>query len=89
MSTRVSSCVIYFEKRLWFLFLCYDEVIRQSKISISGYVCRRCPNQQVYYKADDPHPFCRVECEARTMCGEVQVPEEHLDVRFVINIYRV
>lgn len=41
---------------------------------------RRCPNQQVFYKADDPHPYCKVECEARTMCGEVQVPEEHLDV---------
>jgi len=43
-------------------------------------MCRRCPNQQVYYKADDPHPYCKVECEAKTMCGEVQVPEDHLDV---------
>lgn len=28
----------------------------------------------------EPHPFCKNKCEQVTMCGEVQVPEEHLHV---------
>jgi len=39
----------------------------------------------VFYKTSDPHPYCRLECEANTMCGEVQVPEYHLDVSFPID----
>lgn len=29
---------------------------------------------------NDPHPYCMNACEAATMCGEVQVPEHHLEV---------
>ena len=29
---------------------------------------------------NDPHPYCMNACEASTMCGEVEVPEHHLEV---------
>ncbi|XP_063220729.1 leishmanolysin-like peptidase [Bacillus rossius redtenbacheri] len=40
---------------------------------------RMCRKNQVFFKRGDPHAYCRNACEARTMCGEVQVPEEHLE----------
>ncbi|XP_050546786.1 leishmanolysin-like peptidase [Daktulosphaira vitifoliae] len=40
---------------------------------------RKCLNNQVFYRKGDPHPYCKNACEDRTMCGEVQVPEEHLE----------
>ncbi|XP_026805367.1 leishmanolysin-like peptidase [Rhopalosiphum maidis] len=40
---------------------------------------RKCVNNQVFYRKGDPHPYCKNACEDRTMCGEVQVPEEHLE----------
>lgn len=33
---------------------------------------------------NDPHPYCMNACEAATMCGEVQVPEHHLEVCVII-----
>ena len=29
---------------------------------------------------NDPHPYCMNACEQVTMCGEVPVPEHHLEV---------
>ena len=37
-------------------------------------------------KADDPNPYCKNDCE-HTMCGEVEVPELHLDVCRVCNAF--
>lgn len=44
---------------------------------------RKCVNNQVFYRKGDPHPYCKNACEDRTMCGEVQVPEEHLEVSYI------
>ena len=41
----------------------------------------------MFFKSGDPHPYCKNECEPRTMCGEVQVPEEHLEVCRVCNAF--
>ncbi|XP_063608213.1 leishmanolysin-like peptidase [Penaeus indicus] len=41
---------------------------------------RRCEKNQVFLIKGEPHPFCKNKCEQVTMCGEVQVPEEHLHV---------
>lgn len=41
---------------------------------------RKCRNNQVFLVPNDPHPYCMNACEAATMCGEVQVPEHHLEV---------
>jgi hypothetical protein len=46
-------------------------------------VLRKCENNQVFYRKGEPYPYCKNACEARTMCGEVQVPEHHLEVRFI------
>ena len=35
---------------------------------------------QVFFKSDSLHPYCKNACEPVTMCGEVRVPEEHLEV---------
>ena len=39
---------------------------------------------QVFFKSDSLHPYCKNACEPVTMCGEVRVPEEHLEVFFHI-----
>lgn len=41
---------------------------------------RKCVNNQVFYRKGDPHPYCKNACEVKTMCGEVQVPDKHLEV---------
>nr|CAD7589812.1 unnamed protein product [Timema genevievae] len=38
-----------------------------------------CRNNQVFYKVKDPYAYCKNACENKTMCGEVIVPEEHLE----------
>ncbi|XP_068085914.1 leishmanolysin-like peptidase [Anabrus simplex] len=40
---------------------------------------RKCENNQVFYRRGDPYPYCKNSCEDRTMCGEVEVPEAHLE----------
>merc|ERR1719361_2921870 len=47
---------------------------------------RKCQQNQVFFKADDPNPYCKNDCE-HTMCGEVEVPEQHLDVCRVCNAF--
>ncbi|KAL7730250.1 hypothetical protein ACLKA6_016516 [Drosophila palustris] len=44
---------------------------------------RKCDSTQVYVKNGNTH--CIDHCKATTMCGEVQVPNEHLDVCRVCN----
>ena len=41
----------------------------------------------MFFKTGDPHPYCKNLCEARTMCGEVRVPEEHLEACRVCNSF--
>ncbi|XP_075222194.1 leishmanolysin-like peptidase, invadolysin [Lycorma delicatula] len=41
---------------------------------------RKCENNQVFYRKNDKYSYCKNACEERTMCGEVQVPEDHLEV---------
>lgn len=41
---------------------------------------RKCRNNQVFLVPNDPHPYCMNACEQVTMCGEVPVPEHHLEV---------
>ncbi|XP_034244077.1 leishmanolysin-like peptidase [Thrips palmi] len=39
---------------------------------------RKCANNQLFYRKDGV--FCKNACDEKTMCGEVEVPEEHLEV---------
>ena len=48
---------------------------------------RKCEQNQVFFKSNDPRPYCKNSCEPKTMCGEVQVPEDHLDVCRVCNSF--
>lgn len=48
---------------------------------------RKCEQNQVFYKQGSKHPYCKVACEAETLCGEVQVPEDHLEVCRVCNAF--
>lgn len=42
---------------------------------------RKCPNNQAFFPEEDrPHQYCVDRCENITTCGEVVVPEEHLEV---------
>ena len=41
----------------------------------------------MFFKSGDPHPYCKNACESHTMCGEVEVPEEHLEVCRVCNAF--
>lgn len=50
---------------------------------------RKCVNNQVFYRKGDPHPYCKNACEDRTMCGEVQVPEDHLEVNLAEKIWQI
>jgi len=48
---------------------------------------RKCQQNQVFFKSDSKHPYCKNACETTTMCGEVRVPEEHLEVCRVCNAF--
>ena len=45
-------------------------------------------DHQVFFKSDSLHPYCKNACEPVTMCGEVRVPEEHLEVSISASICR-
>ena len=49
--------------------------------------CRKCQQNQVFFKSDSKHPYCKNACETTTMCGEVRVPEDHLEVCRVCNAF--
>ncbi|CAN8013803.1 unnamed protein product [Ixodes persulcatus] len=40
---------------------------------------RKCPNNQAFSPDQDPYLYCNEYCENVTTCGEVAVPEEHLE----------
>ncbi|XP_064643669.1 leishmanolysin-like peptidase [Lineus longissimus] len=41
---------------------------------------RQCETSYIRYKNDDPYHYCSDGCSPMTMCGEIRVPEDHLDV---------
>ncbi|CAN7980154.1 unnamed protein product [Ixodes pacificus] len=43
---------------------------------------RKCPNNQAFSPDQDPYLYCNEYCENVTTCGEVAVPEEHLEVLY-------
>lgn len=45
--------------------------------------CRKCNESQVFVKDSLTH--CIDTCKEKTMCGEVEVPEQHLDACRVCN----
>ncbi|XP_054162566.1 leishmanolysin-like peptidase isoform X2 [Oppia nitens] len=48
---------------------------------------RKCPNNQAFFpNSDPPHQYCVDRCENITTCGEVIVPEDHLEVCRVCDI---
>ena len=51
------------------------------RVRLACAVRSKCKNNQVFLVPNDPHPYCMNACEPVTMCGEVQVPEHHLEVR--------
>ncbi|XP_044018752.1 leishmanolysin-like peptidase isoform X2 [Aphidius gifuensis] len=51
-------------------------MVRETKNTIR--LNRKCESSQVFVK--DHHTYCIDTCRTTTMCGEVNVPEEHLDV---------
>ena len=51
------------------------------------FIVRKCQQNQVFFKSDSRHPYCKNACESLTMCGEVKVPEDHLDVCRVCNAF--
>lgn len=67
-NTVLPEAVSYWERAL--MVRKTESVIRLS---------RKCRNNQVFLVPNDPHPYCMNACEAATMCGEVQVPEHHLE----------
>lgn len=40
---------------------------------------RKCPNNQAFSPDQDPYLYCNEYCENVTTCGEVAVPEKHLE----------
>jgi leishmanolysin-like peptidase len=55
--------------------------VRETKEAIR--LNRKCESSQVFIKNSLTH--CIDSCKAVTMCGEIQVPDEHLDVCRVCN----
>ena len=64
----------------------WSKALRVRKTEKRIRLSRKCEQNQVFFKSDDPHPYCKNNCE-HTMCGEVEVPEEHLDVCRVCNAF--
>ncbi|XP_044592458.1 leishmanolysin-like peptidase isoform X1 [Cotesia glomerata] len=56
-------------------------MVRETKNTIR--LNRKCESSRVFVK--DHHTYCIDTCRAVTMCGEVVVPKEHLDVCRVCN----
>eukprot|EP00095_Tigriopus_kingsejongensis_P009354 snap_masked-scaffold488_size158317-processed-gene-0.2 protein:Tk09354 transcript:snap_masked-scaffold488_size158317-processed-gene-0.2-mRNA-1 annotation:"conserved hypothetical protein" len=65
----------------------WSKALRVRKTESRIRLNRKCEQNQVFFKTGDPHPYCKNACEARTMCGEVQVPEDHLEVCRVCNAF--
>lgn len=51
---------------------------------------RKCPNNKAFFSqsiSGEIHQFCVEKCELITTCGEVTVPETHLDVSQCLSSY--
>lgn len=57
-------------------------MVRETKEIIR--LNRKCDSVQVFVK--NSQTYCIDSCKTTTLCGEVEVPEEHLDVSFLNNI---
>lgn len=64
----------------------WSKALRVRKTEKRIRLSRKCEQNQVFFKSGDPHPYCKNDCE-HTMCGEVEVPEKHLDVCRVCNAF--
>ncbi len=58
----------------------FFSILAFERIESCAFLCRKCADNQVFYKKNDTLPYCKNSCERITMCGEVAVPYEHLDV---------
>ncbi|XP_040565883.1 leishmanolysin-like peptidase [Lepeophtheirus salmonis] len=65
----------------------WSKALRVRKTENKIRLNRKCEHNQVFFKSGDPRPYCKNKCEAATMCGEVQVPEDHLEVCLVCNSF--
>lgn len=57
-----------------------SQIVINTNKKINVFLIRKCEQNQVFFKSGDPHPYCKNSCEVTTMCGEVEVPEAHLEV---------
>ncbi|CAG0880548.1 unnamed protein product [Darwinula stevensoni] len=57
----------------------WEAALRVRKTANNIRLSRKCEDNQVFYKTNDSLPYCKNRCEEITMCGEVRVPQEHLD----------
>ena len=64
----------------------WSKALRVRKTEKKIRLSRKCEQNQVFFKTGDPNPYCKNDCE-HTMCGEVEVPEKHLDVCRVCNAF--
>eukprot|EP00092_Neocalanus_flemingeri_P003715 GFUD01003992.1.p1 GENE.GFUD01003992.1~~GFUD01003992.1.p1 ORF type:complete len:686 (+),score=117.35 GFUD01003992.1:50-2107(+) len=65
----------------------WGEALRVRRTENQIRLNRKCQQNQVFFKSDSKHPYCKNACETTTMCGEVRVPEEHLEVCRVCNAF--
>lgn len=62
------EALVYWEKTL---------MVRPMLVPIR--LNRKCPNNQAFSPDQDPYLYCNEYCESDTTCGEVLVPDEHLE----------
>lgn len=68
MGTILPEALAYWERTL---------MVRPTWVPIR--LNRKCPNNQAFSPDQDPYLYCNEYCENVTTCGEVVVPEEHLE----------
>lgn len=61
----------------------WEQALRVRKTGGPIKLNRKCPTRQVFVR--DGRTHCIDQCNAETMCGEVKVPEEHLNLCYVCN----
>src|SRR5207237_750278 len=60
----------------------WESALLVRPLSVPIRLSRKCPDGTAYYPPQlgySPPPHCIVKCEPITRCGEVVIPEEHLD----------
>jgi len=48
--------------------------------------CRQCNSERVRYRDNDLLPYCVDGCSNNTHCGDVIVPDDHLDVCYILSL---